>query len=167
MEHPQDHTPNAKPDPRLTLHFIATGFGSGLIPKAPGTWGSLAALPFGLAMLALPTHWMAMIILISTIAGIWVCDQVCKDLGVVEDHQAIVWDEFVGMWLAMMFIPSQHQLIWTLVAFAAFRFFDILKPGPIGVIDRKLKGGMGIMLDDVAAGFAALIVVQCLIYVFA
>lgn len=167
MDTPQDTLHRVKPDPRLTLHFIATGFGSGLIPKAPGTWGSLVGIPFGLAMLNLPTLWMAGIILIATIAGIWICDQVCKDLGVVEDHQAIVWDEIVGIWIAMLLIPDQHQLVWAAVAFIAFRAFDILKPGPIGYLDRKLKGGMGIMLDDTLAGIGALAVVYCLTYFLA
>lgn len=167
MDTPQDTLPRVKPDPRLTLHFIATGFGSGLIPKAPGTWGSLVGIPFGLALLNLPTFWMLGIILFATIAGIWICDQVCKDLGVVEDHQAIVWDEIVGIWIAMLLIPDQHQLVWAGVAFIAFRAFDILKPGPIGYLDRKLKGGLGIMLDDTLAGIGALAVVYCLTYFLA
>ncbi|AYG48421.1 phosphatidylglycerophosphatase A (plasmid) [Pseudomonas sp. Leaf58] len=167
MENPQDFTRPLKPDPRLTLHFIATGFGSGLLPKAPGTWGSIAALPLGMALLELPTLWMAIVILVATVAGIWVCDQVCKDLGTTEDNQSIVWDEFVGMWLAMLFIPGQHQLAWALLAFVLFRIFDVLKPGPIGYLDRSLKGGWGIMLDDVAAGSSAMLVVLGLTYVFA
>lgn len=121
----------------------------------------------GLALLALPTLWMAIVILVAAVAGIWICDQVCKDLGSTDDNQLIVWDEFVGMWLAMLFIPGQYQLVWALVAFVMFRFFDVLKPGPIGYLDRSLKGGLGIMLDDVAAGGAAMLVVLALSYVFA
>jgi phosphatidylglycerophosphatase A len=158
-----ENTTAVRPDPRLTLHFIATGFGSGLLPRMPGTWGSLAALPFGLALLALPTIWMAVVIALATVVGIWICDKVSQDMG-VHDHDAIVLDEFVGMWIAMLFLPAEHTLLWALVAFVAFRLFDVWKPGFIGHIDRTMKGGKGIMLDDVLAGFAALFVVQSLVF---
>lgn len=144
----------ARPDPRRLLHFIACGFGSGLIKPAPGTWGSLAAIPFVLAALTLPTPLYVVVLLVATAFGVWVCQRVSEDLG-VDDHPAIVWDEFVGMGFALMFLPADHLVLGTLIGFCLFRFFDVVKPGPVGWLDRNLSGGMGIMMDDVLAGIFA------------
>lgn len=134
-------------------HFIALGFGSGLAPKAPGTFGSLAALPlFWLIAHSIdnPAS-LAVIIAIGFLTGIWACSVTGKNLG-VADHGGIVWDEIVAMWLILALIPA-GWLEW-FTAFLLFRFFDILKPWPIRQFDARLKNGFGVMLDDVlAAGY--------------
>ncbi len=134
-------------------HFLAFGFGTGLARKAPGTWGTLAGLVFVplLQWLSLPLA--LAIILSATLFGIWLCGKVAEDLG-VHDHGGIVWDEIVGIWITLILLPASWG--WWLAGFAAFRFFDILKPWPIRILDRRLGGGLGIMLDDILAGaFAA------------
>lgn len=134
------------------LHVFALGFGSGLAPKAPGTVGTLAAVPFALLLWPMPTIVLLLTLLIAFVFGVYCCDVTAKNLG-VHDHPAIVWDEFVGYWLAVCFAPP--GVLWLLVAFLLFRFFDIVKPWPISVLDKRLGGGMGIMLDDVLAGVMA------------
>lgn len=134
------------------IHFLALGFGSGLAPKAPGTFGTLAAIPvFLLASTLTNTHYLLLLIVMS-IAGIYICGKAAKDAG-VHDHGAIVWDEIVGFMITMYLIPINWLTI--LVGFALFRFFDILKPWPISYLDKNCHGGLGIMLDDIVAGIAA------------
>lgn len=131
------------------VHLLALGLGSGLSPKAPGTMGSIAALL--LLWLAgpafAPWHWL--IALIASLVGIPICAYCSNALGGV-DHKAIVWDEFAGAWLAVMFLPFNP--LWWLAAFVLFRLFDIAKPWPVGWADKKVHGGLGIMLDDILAG---------------
>jgi phosphatidylglycerophosphatase A len=91
-------------------------------------------------------------ILVTLLAGIWLCDVASRQLG-VHDHPGIVWDEFVGFWIAMWALPAEW--VWILAGFLAFRFFDILKPWPVGLLDKKVTGGLGIMIDDVVAGVMA------------
>ena len=138
-------------------HILATGFGSGLSPKAPGTAGSLAAVPFcyllGLASLPLK----ATIIVVAFAIGVYACQKATDAIG-IDDHGGIVWDEFVGMFITVACLPN--TLAWLIAGFVVFRFFDIWKPWPIGPIDAKLKGGLGIMLDDVIAGVFALVVLK-------
>ena len=98
------------------------------------------------------------IIVIGFVLGVWVSDRVAKHME-VKDPGGIVWDEFVGMWITLLWLPSE---IWLLPAFLLFRLFDIWKPWPVRVADEKLAGGLGIMLDDVFAGFYALVAVQIL-----
>lgn len=143
------------------VHFLAFGFGSGAITRAPGTWGSLAAIPFWylLALLPLSAYWAA--VLIAFIVGIWLCGRTAADLK-VHDHGGIVWDEFVGMWIVLGFFPG--TIYGVLVCFLLFRLFDIWKPWPIGWLDRILPGGLGIMADDVVAGLMALAAVLALDY---
>lgn len=134
------------------VHFLALGFGSGLAPKAPGTFGTLAALPvFWLAM-SLDNLYYLVLLLIMSVAGVYICGKAAKDAG-VHDHGAIVWDEIVGFMITMYLIPVSWGSV--LVGFALFRFFDILKPWPISYIDKHCHGGLGIMLDDIVAGIAA------------
>lgn len=138
---------------RNPVHFLAFGFGSGASPWAPGTAGTLVAVPlyFLLAeFLSLPLY-IAML-LVTFILGCWLCEKTSADLG-VHDHGGIVWDEFVGYWLTMVALPVSWT--WALAGFILFRFFDILKPWPIRWIDKKVKGGFGIMLDDVLAAVYA------------
>lgn len=134
------------------IHFLALGFGSGLAPKAPGTFGTLAAIPVFLIAMQLPSLYFLLLTLFMSVAGIYICGKAAEDAG-VHDHGAIVWDEIVGFMITMYMIPVSWVTI--LVGFALFRFFDILKPWPISYLDKNCHGGLGIMLDDVAAGIAA------------
>lgn len=138
-------------------YFIAFGFGSGLMPKAPGTWGTLAAIP--LYLLIMNTSWMVYlgICVLAFILGVWVSDKVTNDLG-VQDYKGIVWDEVVGYFLTMFLAP--HGISWMVLGFVLFRIFDIWKPYPIRFIDTHVHGGLGIMLDDVLAAVPAWIVMQ-------
>lgn len=138
-------------------HFAGLGFGSGLVPVAPGTFGTLAAIPLWLLMADLAFIVQCAVIVFAAFVGIYFCAKTADDLG-AHDHGAIVWDEFVGYWVAMMFAPSGWG--WVLVGFLLFRFFDILKPWPIRVLDKKVHGGFGIMVDDVLAGVFAGVVIQ-------
>ena len=131
-------------------HFLAFGMGSGLAKTAPGTWGTLAAMPFCvLAWWYLPTLWLLAVLIAGSVFGIWLCDVVSKELG-VHDHGGIVWDEWMGYGLALVALPQAWY--WPVAAFFLFRVFDIAKPWPISVADQKLHGGLGIMLDDLLVG---------------
>jgi len=130
------------------------GFGAGALPKAPGTWGTLAALPFYLVLRTLPLPEYLLLVTVLFMAGIKICGKAGRALG-AHDHPAIVWDEMVGFWVTMAAAPPGW--IWLLVGFALFRCFDIWKPWPIRWLDRHVAGGVGVMADDLAAGaFAAL-----------
>ena len=144
-----------KPDLRKPVHLLAFGFGSGLAPKAPGTFGTLAAVPLYLLMAGLSLPIYLGLVLAGTLLGIWICGRASDDLG-VHDHGGIVWDEIIGYLLTMVFAPPGWA--WMLIGFLLFRFFDILKPWPIRWLDRQVSGGVGIMLDDLLAGvFAGLV----------
>lgn len=142
---------------RHPIYFLALGFGSGLAPKAPGTFGTLAAIPLVWLMQCLSLTGYVVVTLVAAILGFWICQYTAKALG-VHDHPAIVWDEIVGYMVAMIALPFTWYNV--LLAFVLFRLFDILKPGPIGWCDRKLTGGAGIMVDDVLAGVASAIVLH-------
>ena len=137
------------------IHILALGFGSGLLKPAPGTWGTLAAVPFYFILSTLPLPMYAASVAIAFLLGIVICGKTANDIG-AHDHGSIVWDEFVGLWIALTFIPSENTLYWVALGFVLFRFFDIVKPFPIGLLDKKVSGGFGIMLDDVVAGFYAM-----------
>lgn len=137
---------------RDPVHWLAFGLGSGLSPKAPGTAGTLAAVPFGLALMQLPALEFAVIWLIAAVAGVLICDKTSRALK-VHDHGGIVWDEFVGYWLILWQAPAVWW--WPWAAFILFRIFDILKPWPISWLDAQVRGGVGIMLDDLLAGLMA------------
>ncbi|MFO7593730.1 MAG: phosphatidylglycerophosphatase A [Pseudomonadota bacterium] len=151
---------------RLTLRdlaeprrFFALGFGSGLAPVAPGTFGTLAAIPLYLLLQPLaPVYYLAVLV-VTFLLGVWLCEVTARQLG-VHDHPGIVWDEFVGYWITMLLAPSGW--VWIAAGFALFRLFDILKPWPIRWVDRRVGGGFGIMLDDVLAGIYGLAVLQLL-----
>ena len=137
---------------RDPVHLLALGFGAGLAPVAPGTFGSLVGLLFALAVM--PFGFLVACVATAAIifSGIWICDTSAKRLG-VHDHPAIVWDEVAGMMLTMLAAPRTW---WgALAAFALFRLFDIWKPWPIREVDHGMRGGAGIMLDDVMAGVLA------------
>lgn len=139
--------------------LLAFGFGSGLSRKAPGTMGTLAAIPLWWLLAQLPLSSYLLIVTISAVVGIYICGSAAKTMG-VHDHGGIVWDEFVGFWIAMAALP----ISWTslLLGFVLFRFFDILKPWPISWLDKKVSGGFGIMIDDVIAGLATALVIALL-----
>lgn len=132
--------------------MLAFGFGSGLSPKAPGTMGTLAAIPLWWLLAQLPLSTYLVVVLIAAVAGIVICGRAADRLG-VHDHGGIVWDEFVGFWIAMAVLPVTWQSL--ILGFVLFRLFDILKPWPISWLDRRVSGGFGIMIDDVIAGLAA------------
>lgn len=138
-------------------HFLAFGLGSGAAPKAPGTFGTLAAMPFLLVFAPMPLWLYAAVLLVAFVFGCFLCEWVSHDMG-VHDHGGIVWDEFVGLWLTFVLVPLNA---WTLIAgFLLFRFFDVIKPWPIGWVDKRVAGGFGIMIDDVIAGIFAWLVLQ-------
>jgi phosphatidylglycerophosphatase A len=141
------------------LYFIAFGFGTGLMPKAPGTWGTLAAIPIYLVLVNYNCFLYFFFTLGAFILGVWVSDKVSKDLG-IHDYGGIVWDEVVGYLLTMFLVPSGW--IWMLGGFVLFRIFDIWKPQPIRYVDQKIKGGLGIMLDDVLAAVPAWLILHVL-----
>ncbi|MGY6555858.1 MAG: phosphatidylglycerophosphatase A family protein [Wenzhouxiangella sp.] len=143
--------------------FLAFGLGSGLSPKAPGTAGSLAALIFAVPIVALPLWAGLGVVFLAFWLGVYLCGVTSNRLG-VHDHGGIVWDEFVGMWLVLLFVP--FELLWWVSAFVFFRLFDVLKPWPILWLDRRVGGGFGIMIDDVLAAvyaLAPLVLVQYLL----
>lgn len=145
------------------VHFLAFGFGSGAAPKAPGTFGTLAAIPVFLLLAYLPL-WAYLVVLVLAFAlGVYLCGQASKDMG-VHDHGGIVWDEFVGFWITMIALPVHWA--WIIAGFVLFRFFDIIKPWPIGWLDKRVHGGLGIMIDDVIAGIFALAILQVVYQVF-
>ena len=135
--------------------WIACGFGSGLSPAAPGTAGSLAALLPWLALRELPLAYYAVAVVAAFALGVWACDWAVRTLK-IADPGAVVWDEFVGQWIALaplLWLP--HGDWWILCGFILFRIFDIAKPWPVSWADRQVGGGFGVMLDDVFAGIYA------------
>ncbi|PHS31646.1 MAG: phosphatidylglycerophosphatase A [Methylophaga sp.] len=143
--------------------FLGLGFGSGLAPKAPGTFGTLAALPLYWLMQDLPLITYISIVVLAFIAGIWICQKSAEWLQ-AQDPSAVVWDEIVGYLITMIAAPSGWQ--WMVLGFVLFRFFDILKPWPINLADKAIHGGLGIMVDDVIAGIFSLVVIQWLYQVY-
>ena len=141
--------------------WLATGFGTGLSPYTPGTVGSLVGVLFYLTMAELPLPYYLMGVAALAIFGVWVCHEAGKILG-VSDHPGIVWDEIVGVLITMAATPPSWQGV--ILGFALFRCCDILKPWPVALIDRKVAGGLGVMLDDVMAGVYALACLQLLRY---
>lgn len=137
---------------RNPLQLLAFGFGSGLAPKAPGTAGTLIAVVLFLPMAQLNLVFYSLLVALAALVGVWICGAASRQLG-VHDHGGIVWDEFVGFWITMWAVPLDW--VWVLAGFALFRFFDVVKPWPIGFLDKRVGGGFGIMIDDVIAGVMA------------
>ena len=150
MANPKDNI-----DLKNPWHLLATGFGSGLSPIIPGTMGTVAAIPFYLVMAQLPFSVYLIITLAAALAGITICQKTSDDMG-VHDHGSIVWDEFVGFWITMAIAPVASWE-WVVTGFVLFRFFDMVKPWPISWLDKQVHGGLGIMVDDILAGFMAMI----------
>lgn len=151
----RDYTPppvEARVILRSPVHLLAFGFGTGLSPKGPGTVGTLAALPFWLLLNPLPWPWYLAACAVLFGFGCWVCGESARRLG-VHDHGGIVFDEIVGFLVACLpLLLWNLSPVWLIAAFALFRLFDILKPWPIKVLDAKVHGGFGIMVDDLLAG---------------
>ncbi len=140
--------------------WIALGFGSGLVPVAPGTFGSLAALLPWLVLRQLSWSGYGFAVLVAFALGTWACSRAARRVG-LHDPGAFVWDEFVGLWIALW--PVWVAPWWmVVVGWVLFRGFDVFKPWPIRWADRNISGGFGIMFDDVLAGFATAIVLLLL-----
>jgi phosphatidylglycerophosphatase A len=148
---------------RHPAHFIAFGFGAGLAPVAPGTWGTLLALPlywliapwFTPAGAVTPSPGFLGLVGGLFVLGVWACETTGHAIG-AADHRGMVWDEVVAFLLVLFFVPGNPA--WQAVAFLVFRLFDILKPPPIRYYEQTFKNGFGVMLDDVVAAFYTLIV---------
>ena len=137
-------------------HFIALGFGAGLSPVAPGTFGTLVALPLAAVLRAYASDAAYLgAVVVAFAVGVWAADRTGRDLG-VGDHGAIVWDEVVAFLAVLFFVGADP--IREVFAFLLFRLFDIVKPPPAHFIDREWHGGFGVMADDIVAAFYALLV---------
>lgn len=135
--------------------WIACGFGSGLSPWAPGTAGSAAALLPWLALCGLEWPVYAALVALAFALGVWASNVAIARLR-IDDPGVVVWDEFVGQWIALMpLVVLPRAWPWIFVGFALFRLFDVWKPWPVSWADRRVKGGFGVMLDDVVAGLYA------------
>lgn len=144
--------------------LVATGFGVGLVPFAPGTVGSLVAVPVWWWLLAdLPLLWLAAALFFLGVLGSWIIDRACRKAG-VGDAGGIVLDEFVGVWVALALAPK--TLLGAAAGFLLFRVFDIAKPWPVSWAERTFGGGLGVMLDDVLAGILAATVLYLAIATF-
>lgn len=149
-------------------YFLAIGFGLGtisfhLIPV--GTIASFMAIPVWWLLIYFFSYKVYFLFLyVAIIIGIYSCGKINKIMG-VHDHKSIVWDEFIGMWITLIVVPI-HDYIWVVVAFLVFRILDILKPWPISWLDRVIKGGLGIVIDDVTAGMISICILLFLMRVF-
>jgi Phosphatidylglycerophosphatase A and related proteins len=145
------------------IHFLAVGLGSGLSPIMPGTMGSLMAIPLWLLFYGLTPMLYWVFILVTFIFGCFLCQKTSDDTH-THDSGHIVWDEFVGMWITLFFIP-QISILWVTIAFVAFRIFDMAKPWPIRWFDKRVPGGFGIMVDDVIAAIFSSLSVYLLTFI--
>ena len=146
------------------VHILAFGFGTGLAPVAPGTVGSLLGVALAWLTLELPLMAQVSIAVALSVAGIWICGSSARKLG-VHDHGGIVWDEICGMYVTLLVAPP--QLVAWIIGFGLFRAFDIVKPWPIRDLDHRLRGGTGIMLDDLAAALYASVLLGILRWLMA
>jgi phosphatidylglycerophosphatase A len=160
--------PNKSPPPlpkniwQSPLYFIAFGLGAGAMPFAPGTFGTLLAIPFYGLLQSLPLASYIAFVLLFIVFSAWISEKVSREIH-VHDHPGMCIDEFAGYFVTMVHAPL--GLSWMLVGFLLFRFFDIYKPGPIRYVDRALTGGWGMVLDDVLAGLFAFAIMQVLRFV--
>ena len=144
--------PNPLPRPRSALHWIAFGAGAGLAPRAPGTAGTAVAIPIYAVLATQPITFYLLAVVLIAAAGVWVCGRTARELG-VHDHPGIVLDEVAGFLVTMTALPFDWP--WIAAGFVAFRILDVVKPWPVSLADRKVGGGLGIMLDDLLAGALA------------
>jgi phosphatidylglycerophosphatase A len=134
------------------VNFTAFGFGTGLAPFAPGTFGSLPGVLLAWLTLQQPLSVQIGIAIAISLAGIWICGESARRIG-VHDHGGIVWDEICGMYITLLLAPP--TVVGWVLAFVLFRVMDIVKPWPIRDLDHRLGGGLGIMLDDLLAALYA------------
>jgi len=146
---------------RSPARTLALGFGSGLAPIVPGTFGTLVALPF-IFIFAQGPMWFYIAGMVGVSAiGVWACETACNDMG-AHDDRSIVWDEVAGYLITMFLLPLTWQ--WLLAGFVLFRLVDIIKPWPINLLDKHVDGGFGVMIDDIAAGVLCCIVLHIVNY---
>ena len=143
------------------VHLLALGFGTGLVPKLPGTAGTLVGVLLFMPLQHLSWPYYGAVTVLMFLAGIWICGRTAAYLG-LPDHPGIVWDEIVGYLITMIAAPAGWE--WILLGFSLFRMFDIRKPWPINWIDRRVQGGLGIMADDALAAVYSLISLQFIAY---
>lgn len=144
--------------------WIALGFGSGLLPKAPGTMGSLLAAGLWWGLMAAQPLWLQLLVIaIGFELGVRASNWMIAKTG-VKDPGYIVWDEFIGQWIALLLLPKTAAAY--VLAFVLFRLFDIVKRGPVGWADKRFSGGFGVMIDDVLAGLLALAAAQIIYRMF-
>lgn len=143
------------------LSFIAFGFGSGLSPIMPGTCGTIMGVIWYLLLCKLPFWIYLSFIVIAYGIGIWICENVSNKLG-VHDYPGIVWDEMVGFWITMIGIPC--DIMTVISGFVLFRIFDIWKPWPISWVNNNIKGGHGIMFDDLLAAIPSCVILNLIMY---
>ncbi len=144
------------------VHFCSLGFGSGYSPRAPGTMGTIVGVLVYWLLRDLGPHYYLALTIVLFVVGIFIC-RYTRDALEVDDHPAIVWDEIIGYLITMCYAPQGWW--WPLLGFVLFRFFDIFKPWPVNLADRHVKGGTGIMLDDVIAGIYSLAIMQTIAYI--
>ena len=161
--------PSTKPIPPIPakvwkdpLYFIAFGFGIGCVPFAPGTFATLLAIPFYLLIRPLPLFFYLVFVLAFIIASSWISDKVSREIG-EHDHPGMCIDEFAGFFVTMINAPP--GIGWIIFGFLLFRLFDIWKPWAIRVIDEKVHGGFGMVLDDIVAGIFSLMIIQLGIFI--
>jgi phosphatidylglycerophosphatase A len=140
------------------VHFVAFGFGAGLAPRAPGTFGSAVGIVAAWWLLALPLGWRLGVVAVAIAAGIYICGESARRLG-LHDYPGIVLDEIVAVLFAALAVPDRSPAALVLL-FVLFRVFDIFKPWPIRDVDHRLGGGLGIMLDDLIAALYAVVVLM-------
>ena len=145
------------------IHLLAVGLGSGMSPIMPGTMGSAMAIPIWLLFDGLQPFLYWVLIVVAFIFGCFLCQKTSDDTH-THDSGHIVWDEFVGMWITLFFIP-QISVLWVAIAFVAFRVFDMAKPWPIRWFDKRVPGGFGIMVDDVIAAIFSSLTVYALTFI--
>ncbi len=148
---------------RHPVHFLSLGFGSGLSPFAPGTAGTLAAIPLFWLLAPLPVLVYLGLVVVLFGIGVYLCQVTTDRLG-AHDHSAIVWDEVVGYLLTMTAVPFDWR--WVIAGFFLFRLFDVWKPWPVSALDRSITGGLGIMLDDIGAAIYAALSLQLILYIY-
>jgi phosphatidylglycerophosphatase A len=157
MSAQHESPPDPGPVPDLLhrpVQLLAFGFGSGLAPVAPGTAGTVVAVPVYLLAVQWGLLNYTLFIVLGAVIGVWLCGAASRQLR-VHDHPGIVWDEFVGYWITMWALPVGWE--WVLAGFLVFRLYDIVKPWPVSLLDREVGGGLGIVLDDALAGVMACI----------
>lgn len=143
--------------------FVACGFGIGTLPIMPGTYATFASAFFCLLLMKLSMFYYVIITVVANVVGVWLCGEANRIFG-TDDHPAAVWDEIGAFLIVMIGVPFTWYYI--LLGIALFRFFDIYKPGPIRWVENNIKGGMGVMLDDILAALASWIILQGVIFIF-